>query len=369
MSTWLVGENLHCQTVQTPPSWTMAEQVTSLLNNPELPNHWQLATRAAIYASNNVLPLKLGDDEKLPQTRFNDNQAFYVSHSLKDLALTRKRWTLRYGYGQANFYQGNRGAAQLYLDSKSDGIDWSKSYDVNASLKRTRLYRWTVEYLIPFKHGRGEILLAIHWLRVHRLQEGTLTGQMWLGQFQGDLTLLTTRGLPRHETRSNGLALDIAAIAPVNDRIRVGFWSENIFSRIWQRTVQRVTAKVSTNTIEPDADGFLHAVPFLQGRIDRISSRVKAKQIWTIGATLRQDRNEWILWILIFRRERDWQVGVGYSFPIGHKKRVWVMISEHPRFLQVGINTTQLQLLVGIDKLNASTTKGAMMVARWLWSF
>ncbi|MFN4180483.1 MAG: hypothetical protein ACK4I8_09230, partial [Armatimonadota bacterium] len=121
MSTWLLGENLHCQTIQIPPYWTMAEQATSLLNNPELPNHWQLKTRAVIYASNNVLPLKLGDDEKLPPARFNDNHAFYLSHSLKDLALTRRRWTLRYGYGQADLYEGNRGAAQLYLDSKSDG--------------------------------------------------------------------------------------------------------------------------------------------------------------------------------------------------------------------------------------------------------
>ncbi len=359
-------EDLLCQTVQIPPSWTVAEQVIGLLNDPELPNDWQLKTRASIYASNNVLPLKLGDDEELPTTRFNANHAFYATHSLKDLALTRGRWTLRYGYGKADLYQGNRGAAQLFLDSKSGSIDWSKDYDVNASLKRTRLYRLTVEHVIPFKHGKGQISLALHWLRVHRLQEGTLAGQTQSGQFQGDLILLTTRGLPRHKIRSNGLVLDVAAVVPINERIKFGLWGENVFSRIWQRTIQKITAKVATNIIEPDPDGFLHAVPFLQGRIEQTSLKVKAKQIWTIGAAFQQDRSKWIL---IFIRERDWQVGVGYGFPIDHKKRVWVMISEHPRFLQVGIDTTQLQLMVSIDKLNASTSKRAMMVARWLWSF
>lgn len=359
-------ENLLCQTVQIPPSWTMAEQVTNLLGTSELPNHWKLKSRVAIYASNNVLPLKLGDDEKLPRMQFNGNRAFYVSHRLKDLALTHGRWTLRYGYGQTDFYEGNKGATQLYLDSKSDGVDSLKTYDVNASLKRARLHRWTVEYVVPVKRGKGEFLIALNWLRTHRLQEGTLTGQMWLGQFQGDLALLTTRGLPHRETRSDGLALDIAAIMSVNNQVRIGLWGENVFSKIWQRTVQRITAKVVTNKVEPDADGFLHAVPFLQGRIDQISLEVKAKQIWTIGVAFQQDRNRWVL---VFNREKAWQAGVGYGFSINPQKRVWVMISERPRFLQVGISATQLQLLMGIDKLNPLAAKKATIAARWIWSF
>ncbi len=356
----------HSQTITVPQSWTTTEQITTLLNEPKLPNCLQVEARMLIYADNNVLPLKLGDDKPLPSMNFNDDYAYFANYRLKDLAISYRRWTLRHGYGKADFYGGNRDATQLYLDSMSSGVDSQKVYNVNASLNRTFLRRWTLEYAIPLKHSQGQISVAFHWLRIHRLQKGRLTGQMWLGQFEGDLHLLTTRGLPLSETRSNGVSVDLFIVAPISSRIKFGVWGENVFSKIWQRTLQEITAKVATNKVEPDADGFLHAVPLLQGRVEKVSLKVKAKQSWTIGAALRQGNSSWIL---TAKRERDWHIGIGYSFPIGQNKQVWFMVSERPIFWQVGINTTRFQLLLGVDKWNAATAKKAMTVVRWFWVF
>ncbi len=356
----------HSQTVTLPPSWTAAEQVAGLLNEPKFPNRLQVETRTLIRADNNVLPLKLGDDERLPSMNFSDDYAYFANYRLKDFALSYRRWTLRHGYGKADFYDGNKDAAQLYLDSMSVGVDARKVYNVNASLNRTFLRRWTLEYAIPLKRNQGQISVAFHWLRIHRLQKGKLTGQMWLGQFDGDLHLLTTRGLPSNEARGNGMTIDFSAVAPISRRIKFGIWGENVFSKIWQWNLQEITAKVATNKVEPDADGFLHAVPFLQGRIEKVSLKARAKRIWTIGAALQQGDNSWIL---MAKKERNWRISIGYSFPIGQRKQVWFMVSERPLLWQMGIATARFQLLLSVDKWNAATAKEAMTVVHWRWSF
>jgi hypothetical protein len=146
---------------------------------------------------------------------------------------------------------------------------------------------------------------------------------MWLGQFQGDLKLLTTRGLPESETRSNGVALDVAVVLPLSEQLRMGIWVENLFSRIWQRTLQDITAKVATNTVEPDADGFLHAVPFMQGRIDRRSLNAKAMRLWTIGMAWQQRKNHWLL--LTEHDAIGTKVSIGYALRFGERQKVWLM--------------------------------------------
>lgn len=356
----------HSQTITLPPSWTAAEQVAGLLNEPKFPNRLQVETRTLIRADNNVLPLKLGDDERLPSKKFSDDYAYFANYRLKDFALSYRRWTLRHGYGKADFYDGNKDAAQLYLDSMSVGVDARKVYNVNASLNRTFLRRWTLEYAIPLKHNQGQISVALHWLRIHRLQKGKLTGQMWLGQFDGDLHLLTTRGLPSNEARGNGMTIDFSAVAPISRRIKFGIWGENVFSKIWQRNLQEITAEVATNKVEPDADGFLHAVPFLQGRIGKVSLKMKARQVWTIGVALQQGKSDWIL---TAKRERDWRIGIGYGFSIGNGKRAWILMNERPIFWQVGVATTRLQFLLGVDKWTTVAARRATVSVRWRWAF
>ncbi|MCX7967303.1 MAG: hypothetical protein N3B10_02305 [Armatimonadetes bacterium] len=355
------------QTIVTPPMWTTLEQVTSLVKDPKQPNHLQFAIRTFIHAENNVLPLKLGNDERLPPINFHGDCAYFADYRMKELSLSHRRWTLRHGYGKADFYEGNRDAAQLYLDTMSVGANPQKDYDVNASLSRTFLRRWTLEYTAPLKRGQGQFSVAFHWLRVHRLQKGTLTGQMSLGQFDGDLLLLTTRGLPSSETKSNGVSVDFSAVAPIGERIKLGIWCENAFSKIWQRRLQQITAKVSTNKVEPDADGFLHAVPFLQGRIEKVSMEARAKQIWVVGAAFKQGGEK--DWVLIAKGETNWHIGIGCIFSFDREKRIWVMFNAPQPFWQVGISTSHFQFLLGVDKWSTTEAKEIATVVRLHWTF
>ncbi len=344
------------QTVPIPLKWTTSERVTLLLNNAS-PSCQLLTTRFLIHADNNVLTLRLGDKETLPPMRFEGSKAYYFHARLKELGLSYRRWSLRYGHGKADFYEGNRDAAQLFLDAKSNGIDWLKVYEVDAYLLRTHSHHWALSYTTPVRlNGReGQCIIALRWLRMHRLQYGNLKGLMWLGQFQGDLKLLTTRGLPENEKRSNGVALDVAVLLPLSEQPRIGIWVENLFSRIWQRTLQDITAKVATNTVEPDADGFLHAVPFMQGRIDRRSLNAKAMRLWTIGMAWRQRKNHWLL--LTEHDAAGTKVSIGYALRFGERQNVWLMRTMGKDKWLVGIDASQCQIQLSLDRFSADKIK------------
>ena len=149
------------QNVPVPPKWTTSEQVTLLFDNLSS-SYRLLTTRFFIHADNNVLPLRLGDKETLPPMKFEGNKAYYFHTRLKELGLNYRRWSLRYGYGKADFYEGNKGAAQLFLDTKSDSIDWLKVYEVNAYLRRTHSHQWALSYTTPVRlNGReGQCSIA-----------------------------------------------------------------------------------------------------------------------------------------------------------------------------------------------------------------
>jgi hypothetical protein len=353
----LIASAVKGQVVPIQTRWTTADKLVALTESNFTSCRQALVSRFLIHADNNVLPLRLGDMETLPPMRFEGNKAYYFHARLKELGLNYRRWSLRYGHGKADFYEGNKGAAQLFLDTKSDSIDWLKVYEVDAYLRRTHSHQWALSYTTPVRlNGReGQCSIAFRWLRVHRLQYGTLKGQMWLGQFQGDLKLLTTRGLPESETRSNGVALDVAIVLPLSEQLRMGIWVENLFSRIWQRTLQDITAKVATNTVEPDADGFLHAVPFMQGRIDRRSLNAKAMRLWTIGMAWQQWKNHWLL--LTEHDAIGTKVSIGYALRFGERQKVWLMRTVGKNEWLVGIDASKCQIQLSLDRFSVNKIK------------
>ena len=354
------------QTVPIQPYWTATDKVSSLIENAHNLPRRVVSSRILIHTDNNVLPLKLGDKETLPAIKFGANSAYYFHTRFKELGFSYLQWSLHYGHGKADFYEGNKDAAQLYLDAKSNTVG-GLQYDVVASLRRTHLHRWTLSYTIPIQlsEEKGQCTVALHWLRMHRLQHGVLKGQMLLGQFQGDLKLLTTRGLPENETRSNGVALDVAVVLPLGKQFRMGVWVENLFSRIWQRTLQDITAKVVTNTIEPDADGFLHAVPFMQGRIDRRSLNAKARQVWTIGMAWQQRKGACLL--LTEHDASGMQVSIGYALALSGRQHVWLMRTVGKDRWLIGVNIPQCQFHLSFDGFNANKVK--RVSTSFCWSF
>jgi hypothetical protein len=130
---------------------------------------------------------------------------------------------------------------------------------------------------------------------------------------------------------------------------------ENLYSRIWQGTLQDITAKVATNTVEPDADGFLHAVPFMQGRIDRRSLNAKAKRLWAIGMVWQQRKGYWLL--LTEHDAIGTQVSIGYALAVGGRQKVWLMQTMGRDKWLIGIDTPQCRIHLSLDKLNANEIK------------
>jgi hypothetical protein len=369
LSALLVASVVKGQVVPIQPRWTTADKLASLTESTLTSCRQALVSRFLIHADNNVLPLRLGDKETLPPMMFEGSKAYYFHARFKELGLSYRQWSLYYGHGKGDFYEGNRDAAQLFLDAKSNDVDWLKVYDVDAYLRRTHSHHWALSYTTPVRlNGRkGQCIIALRWLRMHRLQYGNLKGLMWLGQFQGDLKLLTTRGLPENETRSNGVALDVAIVLPLSEQLRMGIWVENLFSRIWQRTLQDITAKVATNTVEPDADGFLHAVPFLQGRIDRRSLNTKAMRLWTIGMAWQQRKDCWLL--LTEHGVIGTQVSIGYALTLGERQKVWLMRTIGKDKWLIGISMPQCQVHLFWDKFSANKVQRASINFAWSVAF
>jgi len=154
---------------------------------------------------------------------------------------------------------------------------------------------------------------------------------------------------------------------PLSDRLRAGIWVENLYSRIWQRTLQDITAKVATNTVEPDADGFLHAVPFMQGRIDRRSLNAKAKQLWAIGVAWQQRKGYWLL--LTEHDAIGTQVSIGYALAVGGRQKVWLMRTMGRDKWLIGIDTPQCRIHLLWDKFNANRVRRASINFAWLVAF
>lgn len=339
------------------------EQMEGLVGFPAPPSAF-LEGRFFFRAETNVLPLALGDEKALPPRRFTGREAYFLSERLQEIAYVHGRWSLRYGYGLADLYEGNGGAAQLYLNAKAGILDDGRNYSVAASLGRSALHRWTVEHRVPLRwlRAEGEAHFVLHWLRTQRLQQGSLVGRMATGQFLGNLRLLTTRGLPAGEVRSNGLAMDWALLASMGKGWRMGLWLENALGRLWQGALQDIQAQVATNTLEPDANEFLHAVPFLQGQVQRTSSVFKVQRRWSIGLARRQ-REE--AWLALLQSDGDWRWGLGYVYPLGRGRSLWLMAQGWRWQWQGGIFSSRWHLHLGMDRWPPSSAQRVQVSLGW----
>jgi len=99
----------------------------------------------------------------------------------------------------------------------------------------------------------------------------------------------------------------------------------------------------------------LHAVPFLQGRIDRRSLNTKAMRLWTIGMAWQQRKDCWLL--LTEDGVIGTQVSIGYALTLGERQKVWLMRTIGKDKWLVGIGASQCQLQLSLDKFSASKIK------------
>lgn len=341
--------------VVLPPLWTETQWVQHL-NSPQMTRAEQLEVGHYLHARTNVRPLLESGSVEQPSA---GKRGYYRLASQGELRLRLSRWQVSYAFGVADQFEGDQGAVLLYLGSMKLTEFPSEDVDVFATLNRSAVNRWTVEHLVRLENRYGEswLLLAGSLYLTRRVQQGTLTGKWQSMQFDGNLHLDTTRGLPPSDTRSVGLGLHLALSLPLSESWRVGFWGENLLGHIQQRRLQRITARVQANTIVPDADGFLHAAPLLSGRIDYLSEGLALQRRLTLGLAYRQGRGAWLLFA---SRDTDEEFSIGYASP-----QYWFLLSLPRGEWQAAYRAERWELALGLSAWNPSQAKCATLHLRW----
>lgn len=325
---WLAGEGKAWgeQPLVLPPLQADVQIVDALLETQEEDTRPQVGVLYQIAARTNVIPLDWSSRRPLPDVQFSDRQAYYRTVSSLQVAVSLGRYRVRYTRGVTQNYTGSPGAAQLYLDSQGRGIRYFRQYDADVYMNNSEVTSWTLEQSVPLHAARGEgsLQLGVSLLETHRVQQGNLRGAMRFWQFEGDLALDTTRGLPAEDARGWGAAAHVALKWRFSHAVRAGVWAENVLSAIWGQRFQEIRAKVRTNTVIPDADGFLRAAPFLSGTIQKGKRRLTVQPRYTLGMALLQRRAGIVL---LVQKDTDWRYQMVYAR--GSSRLLWSPSPAH----------------------------------------
>ena len=272
--------------VPVPALYTDDQLIQMLVaGGDKTPEQAHLRLAFGLSARTNVMPLKWGTLKRLPPATFRGNTAYYEFERYSQVRVQKDRLRLMYTRCVIDRYDGSGGAAQLYLDSQGLGIRYFRQYDIKAAMNNADLSIWTIETLGNWATRFGEAFATwgISFINTHRIQQGHLLGDMWALQLQGHLTLDTTRGLPPSRAKGRGLSTHFGVVLPLPRQQRVGVWVENALGGIWEQRMQRIQAQVATNTVVPDADGFLRGVPFLEGTVQEITKPLVLQKRLTFG--------------------------------------------------------------------------------------
>jgi hypothetical protein len=352
------------QSLYIAPNDTESERLRRLLTPFSL-RPLTLEMRAAGRGDTNVLALSEGDRRHAPRRAFHGEDAYFTAFRSSDLAFSRGAWELRYAWSLADLYRGNRDAGQLYLDSLADTFDPQSTRNPMATMNRSSLSRWQAAYTTPIKmtSGQGSVRVAGNYLRLQRAQFGSLSGNAVGEQFNGALTIQSTRDLPPSETRSHGFSLDLSVNLALTEQWRIGFTCENLFSRVWMRTLQQIEADVKTNTIQADPDGFLFGAPLLSGRISRRSLQSELRRRLECGFAYRQNRRDWLLFV---RNDFDWRAAVGASERVGQSGRWWALFWLDPFEWQTGYDAGPWRIQFGLSTLDPESARRAALSIAWV---
>jgi len=272
--------------VHVPALYTDYRVIQMLVaGGAEIPEQAHLRVALELSARTNVMPLEWGTRQRLPTATFQGKSAYYELTRCVQVSVQKDRLRLMYTRFVIDRYDGSSGAAQLYLDSQGLGIRYFRQYDIKASMNNADLGTWTIETHSKWatRYGEASAMCAISLINTHRIQQGHLFGDMWALQLQGQLNLDTTRGLPPPRAQGWGLTTHFGVVVPLPRQHKVGVWVENALGGIWEQRMQRIQAQVATNTVVPDADGFLRGVPFLQGTVQEITKPLVLQKRLTFG--------------------------------------------------------------------------------------
>lgn len=323
-----------------------------------------LEFRAFARGDNNVVSLAQGDRRHIGPTLFSGQTAYLSDYHVQGVNWAQGHWRIAVESTAADLYEGNRDAGQLYVDSLSHTVDFHAAIAPQVTMNRSEINRIRAGRAFDLRLGdRAAVLLVTgSLLDVHRFQVGSVTGKNSGGQFVGDLTILTTLGVPPSQTRSPGASLDAALSADVAPRWRASISVENLVGQVWQRKLQRLDVTLKTNAVEPDANGFLHGVPVAQGRISFESADAGLRRRFDAGAAYSGRGNDWLLFI---SNDFDWRVATGINFQRGRDSRIWALVGFSPFEWQLGFDSSHWRFQFGMSAIDFEQAKRASASLTW----
>lgn len=332
---------------------------TSLLQSfqTETPPRF-VETRALYTADTNVRPLL----RKIQGTEFESAQGYLTGASVYETRLRWERWELRHAYGQADLFEGNTGAARMFLESEQKRLRPDTSYAVNATLNRSAVQCWTLTY-----HGEAQTPNAqlryqvrLSYLNLKRVQLGWLQGQKTGDSFTGALTLLTTRGVPAPRIGGEGYTLGIGASVEI-EGWSASLFVDNLWSQLRVRTLQRIDATVRVNQLTPDADGFLRAPPLLEGRVSETTLRRAARPRTELAIWRRETAR---CYGLIAPQDGQWRIALAGGWE-ARGGTLWIAYWQPHPMLWLGYETSRWRITLGADALQRNAARRLYAELSW----
>ena len=348
------------QSLYFTPLYTQSDRIR-FLTAPRFPRTLEAEISGFVRGDTNVLTFGQAGQRPAPALRFTDSSGYEASQQYQRIALAQGNWVVSYDHGLAELYRSNREGAQLYLDSLAKKIDPQAIYTPFVSLNRTGADRWHAAWTaaLPVLRRGAVLRVGLSYLRLNRGQLGVLQGSTISGQFHGTIALMTTLDVPPDEQDGQAAGLDAALRFPLSPRCAVSLTAENILSRVWQRHVQNIAADVTTNTLQPDSNGFLQGAPLLSGRVTQQSLQTAMRPRLDFGLTYRERTRDWLL---LLANDFDWRVSAGVRFALHRKGHLWLLVTPAPLEWQAGVDSGPIRFQISLSGFGLDVSQRASVL-------
>jgi|GEM_PF-2626175 len=345
------------QDLYTAPNQSAVEKIRELLNDtPSQTLSVTLKTMA--FGENNLVPLSWLNRNTYPVQWYSNGTAFFQGYMVDEVKLSKGNWRLSYSSEDSSLFNANPSGAKLFLYAMSGMNGSLTAPDAKVTMNRVDGARTSLAYVTSFGNSpsKGHVRFAVDWWALRRVQYGSLMGSMQNGVFDGTLDLITSRGLNDPAARDYAISFDTSVSYPLSNSLSLGVWFENLFSQAWLGSLQEIKAHVVTNTLVPDAQGFLHAPPVLSGSDTTVTSHKALWRRMDIGAAWHSGRCEWIGFL---SHDRNWQCGIGLSKPAWKGARWTAMTWEDPFLQQIGLQSGSWNVEFGASSLDFNRVRDA----------
>ena len=317
-----LAQILRAQPVSLPP---LSLTSNYLVEQQSSPSTLQLSYERRYFWANNVLALREGNRKTLPPYQVTTSQPFLSSDKFLRWQVRYRRWGIEFAEGTLSLLEGNRDAAQLWLDAKAGSTNSQRIYFPFATEQKGH-WRWFgLSHFIPFgsRGTEGKFVIGFRYLLCDRFRDGWISGTYQNGRLLGELEFVSSRGIGFNAPSGKGFALDVAS------NFRQGKWCaflavEGLIGEVRWKRLRKVSAFVDTNAFAQDPDGFIHSLPALVGREEYSEVRRPVDKQWLVGLGYEHLRWQWI----VAKDERltksNW-----------HLSAIWLLKTDQKLFLDL----------------------------------